>query len=97
ETKTGDSSSQNALPAFQGGMNDPAGFPYPNAYSQTSGALPYPSTRPPFPVMGPSDPIDMTAAEVYRQKHEVSATGENVPAPFMTFEAAGLPPEILQE
>eukprot|EP01018_Ginkgo_biloba_P021526 Gb_35545 [translate_table: standard] len=33
----------------------------------------------------------------YRRQHEVTALGDNVPAPFMTFDAGGFPPEILRE
>ncbi|KAG0582833.1 hypothetical protein M758_3G091800 [Ceratodon purpureus] len=33
----------------------------------------------------------------YRKQHEVSALGENVPAPFMSFEAVGFPPDMLRE
>ncbi|CAA2946273.1 DEAD-box ATP-dependent RNA helicase 40 [Olea europaea subsp. europaea] len=64
------------------------------------------TVNPPFPgnslvwppvKMGPSDAIPLSAAEVYCQQHEVTATGDNVPAPFMTFEATGFPPEILHE
>ncbi|XP_024381062.1 ATP-dependent RNA helicase-like protein DB10 [Physcomitrium patens] len=33
----------------------------------------------------------------YRKLHEVSALGENVPAPFLSFEAVGLPPDMLRE
>ncbi|KAG0612450.1 hypothetical protein M758_6G028900 [Ceratodon purpureus] len=35
--------------------------------------------------------------EAYRKKHEVTVMGEDVPAPFMSFEAAGFPPEVLKE
>jgi ATP-dependent RNA helicase DDX5/DBP2 len=33
----------------------------------------------------------------YRKQHEVTALGDNVPAPFMTFEAVGFPPDMLRE
>ncbi|XP_022964311.1 DEAD-box ATP-dependent RNA helicase 40-like isoform X2 [Cucurbita moschata] len=49
------------------------------------------------PHIGASDVTNMSPVEVYRQQHEVTATGDNVPAPFMTFEATGFPPEILRE
>ncbi|XP_042403119.1 DEAD-box ATP-dependent RNA helicase 14-like isoform X1 [Zingiber officinale] len=35
--------------------------------------------------------------EAYRRQNEIIVTGEDVPAPFMTFESAGFPPEILEE
>ncbi|KAL2341614.1 hypothetical protein Fmac_009554 [Flemingia macrophylla] len=51
--------------------------------------------RPPY--MGSSDVADLSPAEVYCQQHEVTATGDNIPPPFMTFDATGFPPEILRE
>lgn len=33
----------------------------------------------------------------YRKQHEVTTLGENVPAPFMSFEAVGFPPDMLRE
>ncbi|KAH9325676.1 hypothetical protein KI387_005854, partial [Taxus chinensis] len=44
-----------------------------------------------------SQPPSSSAVDAYRMEHEVSAMGDNVPAPFMTFDQAGLPPEILRE
>ncbi|KAK4346291.1 hypothetical protein RND71_032630 [Anisodus tanguticus] len=35
--------------------------------------------------------------DAYRLHHEISVTGGDVPPPFTSFEAAGLPPEILRE
>lgn len=46
---------------------------------------------------GFSDPPHAADIDAYRRQHELTALGENVPAPFMTFEAAGFPPEILRE
>lgn len=37
------------------------------------------------------------SAESYRRKHEISVSGDSVPPPFSTFEASGLPDEILKE
>ncbi|KAG5011679.1 hypothetical protein AAZX31_09G030700 [Glycine max] len=54
-----------------------------------------PSMRPPY--MGSSDATDLSPAEIYCQQHEVTATGDNIPPPFMTFDATGFPPEILRE
>ncbi|TKY72447.1 DEAD-box ATP-dependent RNA helicase 40 [Spatholobus suberectus] len=51
--------------------------------------------RPPF--MGSSDVTDLSPVEIYCQQHEVTATGDNIPHPFMTFDATGFPPEILRE
>lgn len=44
-----------------------------------------------------SQPPSSGAVDAYRMEHEVSASGDNVPAPFMTFDQAGLPPEMLRE
>ncbi|KAJ1414342.1 WW domain [Sesbania bispinosa] len=46
------------------------------------------------PIGGPSP---LSPAEIYCQQHEVTATGDNIPPPFMTFDATGFPPEILRE
>ncbi|KAG5105262.1 hypothetical protein JHK82_042232 [Glycine max] len=54
-----------------------------------------PLMRPPY--MGSSDATDLSPAEIYCQQHEVTATGDNIPPPFMTFDATGFPPEILRE
>ncbi|XP_022855766.1 ATP-dependent RNA helicase-like protein DB10 isoform X2 [Olea europaea var. sylvestris] len=35
--------------------------------------------------------------EVYCRQHEISVIGDNVPQPFISFEATGLPTEILKE
>jgi ATP-dependent RNA helicase DDX5/DBP2 len=35
--------------------------------------------------------------EAYRHRHEISVSGDNVPAPFTSFEAAGFPSEMLRE
>ncbi|XP_035845634.1 DEAD-box ATP-dependent RNA helicase 40-like [Helianthus annuus] len=47
--------------------------------------------------MGPSDAMALSSVDVYRKKHDVTATGDNVPAPFMSFESTGFPPELLRE
>ncbi|KAL5097785.1 hypothetical protein RYX36_002112 [Vicia faba] len=52
-------------------------------------------TRPPYG--GSSDVTDLSPAEIYCRQHEVTATGDNIPPPFMTFDSTGFPPEILQE
>lgn len=46
---------------------------------------------------GFSDPPVAADIDAYRREHELTASGENVPAPFMTFEAAGFPPEVVRE
>ncbi|WOL11740.1 ATP-dependent RNA helicase-like protein DB10 [Canna indica] len=35
--------------------------------------------------------------EAYRRQNEIIVSGDNVPAPFMTFESTGFPPEVLKE
>ncbi|KAF7837658.1 DEAD-box ATP-dependent RNA helicase 46 [Senna tora] len=67
--------------AMHNAFNPPLGGPPPHA----SNSLPRPHVT------------DLSPAEVYCQQHEVTATGENVPPPFMTFDATGFPPEILRE
>ncbi|XP_017248267.1 ATP-dependent RNA helicase-like protein DB10 [Daucus carota subsp. sativus] len=37
------------------------------------------------------------SAESYRRQHEITVTGDNVPPPFTSFQAIGLPSEILRE
>lgn len=41
--------------------------------------------------------LNIPATDSYCQHHEISVTGDNIPAPFMTFEATGFAPEILRE
>ncbi|KAL3812233.1 hypothetical protein ACJIZ3_013501 [Penstemon smallii] len=99
EMRIGDFPSQNVT-SLPGRSSGPGGPPFHGLYGHASGAPPFPSNtfvRPPSSMMGPSDSLHLSAAEVYCQKHEVTATGENIPAPFMTFEATGFPPAILQE
>ncbi|WVZ82637.1 hypothetical protein U9M48_029881 [Paspalum notatum var. saurae] len=61
---------------------------------------PFPSDAsmgPPSRIFAPPDFPSISSADAYCQQHEVTAMGDNVPAPFMTFEATGFPPEILRE
>ncbi|XP_058180345.1 ATP-dependent RNA helicase-like protein DB10 [Rhododendron vialii] len=46
---------------------------------------------------GPSDNGNGPSAESYRRRHEISVSGDKVPAPFTSFEDTGFPPEILRE
>ncbi|XP_068661408.1 DEAD-box ATP-dependent RNA helicase 46-like [Aristolochia californica] len=85
-----------------GGLNSAVSHPMSNMYNHQSGVAgqSFPNvnqTRPSPRMMGPLEPSNHSAADVYRQQHEVTAMGDNVPAPFMTFEATGFPPEILRE
>ncbi|KAL8105518.1 DEAD-box ATP-dependent RNA helicase 40-like [Apium graveolens] len=89
---------QNSLHAQAGAPNP--GPPSQDIYNHAHGVPPYsrnPMSGPPSMVMGSPDANNISAAEVYRQKHEITATGDIVPAPFMSFEATRFPPEILRE
>ncbi|XP_058091832.1 DEAD-box ATP-dependent RNA helicase 14-like isoform X2 [Magnolia sinica] len=46
---------------------------------------------------GSSDMGGGLSVESYRRQHEISASGNDVPAPFMTFDSTGFPSEILRE
>ncbi|GAA0163919.1 RNA helicase [Lithospermum erythrorhizon] len=73
--------------------------PLPNMYGHAAGP-PFPNDamiRQPTTMMGHADGLHQSAADAYRQSHEVTATGDNVPIPFMSFEATGFPPELLRE
>lgn len=75
DQRVGDFPSQNVATSLPGRLN--VGPPLPGGYGHSSGGPQYPNNafvRPPVAIMGPSDPIHLSAAEVYRQKHEVSAT-----------------------
>ncbi|XP_047309028.1 DEAD-box ATP-dependent RNA helicase 40-like [Impatiens glandulifera] len=87
-------------PSFDGAMNSSGGPGYHNMYSHGVGGPSFPpnATVKPSPmVSGSVDPSNLSPADHYRQKHEVTVTGDNIPAPFMTFETTGFPPEILRE
>ncbi|KAL6882129.1 hypothetical protein ACP4OV_011601 [Aristida adscensionis] len=43
--------------------------------------------------VAPDDP----STEAYRRRHEITVTGDKVPAPITSFEAGGFPSEILKE
>ncbi|XP_057472134.1 DEAD-box ATP-dependent RNA helicase 14 isoform X2 [Actinidia eriantha] len=90
---------QNVTPGIPG-PNSAVGPALHNIYGHATGGPALPNnalSRPPTMIMESADAINLSPAEVYRQKHEVTATGGDVPAPFMTFEASGFPPEILRE
>ncbi|XP_071721946.1 DEAD-box ATP-dependent RNA helicase 40-like [Rutidosis leptorrhynchoides] len=81
---------RNAIP----GHGD--GFAAHNAFNHPG--QPFPANtvmRPPF--SGPPDMNNLSAVDAYCREHEVTATGDNVPAPFMSFDAVDFPPEILRE
>ncbi|KAK9086232.1 hypothetical protein Syun_028626 [Stephania yunnanensis] len=87
-------------PGRTGGLNAAAGHGMPNMFNQGAMAQPFPNNlnmRPPMRMLSSPEVSNLSPADVYRRQHEVTATGDNVPAPFMTFEATGFPPEILRE
>lgn len=91
---------QNAPPPRDNALNMLPPHGVHNNFSHANGDLPMSNhaLSRPLPMMpGSADVVNMSSAEAYREQHEVTATGENVPAPFMTFEATGFPPEILRE
>ncbi|XP_057986129.1 DEAD-box ATP-dependent RNA helicase 40 isoform X2 [Hevea brasiliensis] len=97
ESRMGGVTFQNVTTGYAGGFNA-AGHTMHNMYNHAIGGGPFPNNaliRPPF--VGTSDVTNLSPAEVYRREHEVTATGDNVPAPFITFEATGFPPEILRD
>ncbi|RDX85872.1 DEAD-box ATP-dependent RNA helicase 40, partial [Mucuna pruriens] len=97
DMRTGNAPFQTAMPSVNGSgiagnamhsmFAPPIGGPSPH----TTNSL----MRPPY--IGSSDVTDLSPAEIYCQQHEVIATGDNIPPPFMTFDASGFPPEILRE
>ncbi|KAK6913628.1 DEAD/DEAH box helicase domain, partial [Dillenia turbinata] len=91
---------QNATPGGVGaGMNVGPGHAMPNMYNHAAGGMftNNVSMRLPTVVPGSQDVTSLSPADIYRQQHEVTAVGDNVPPPFMTFEATDFPPEILRE
>ncbi|KAE8724210.1 DEAD-box ATP-dependent RNA helicase 40 [Hibiscus syriacus] len=87
---------QNAIPGHGGGFNPIGGHGVHNMYGHTGPPFPNNSlTRPPF--VPSVDTSNMSPAEAYCKQHEVTATGDSVPAPFIRFEDTGFPPEILRE
>ncbi|KAJ0919274.1 putative RNA helicase [Helianthus annuus] len=71
-----------------------------NMYGQATGGPPFMNNammRPNPAVMVSPDAMNLSSVDMYRQKHDVTATGDNVPAPFMSFESTGFPPELLRE
>ncbi|KAI7744953.1 hypothetical protein M8C21_027074, partial [Ambrosia artemisiifolia] len=71
-----------------------------NMYGQATGGPPFMNNammRANPAVMVSPDAMNLSSVDMYRQKHDVTATGDNVPAPFMSFESTGFPPELLRE
>lgn len=85
-------------PGHASALNTGPGHAMHNMYNHGTGGPLFSNNamiKPPY--LGSTDVSGLSPAEAYRQQHEVTATGDNVPAPFVTFEATGFPPEILRE
>ncbi|OMO67488.1 hypothetical protein COLO4_30131 [Corchorus olitorius] len=96
DTRVGNLPPQSAIPDHGGGFNSMAGHAMHSVYGNA--VPPYSNNalmRPPF--VGSTDSASLSPAEAYRKQHEVTATGDNVPPPFIRFEDTGFPPEILRE
>ena len=67
---------QNVTPGIPG-PNSAVGLPLHNIYGHATGGPALPNnalSRPPTMIMESADAINLSPAEVYRQKHEVTAT-----------------------
>ncbi|KAJ0091872.1 hypothetical protein Patl1_24792 [Pistacia atlantica] len=95
ETRISGAPVQNITPGHSSGLNAVPGNAMHDMYNHAGPFSNSAMLRP--PLMGSSGVTNLSPVEVYCQQHEVTATGDNVPAPFMTFEASGFPPEILRE
>ncbi|KAJ6795584.1 ATP-dependent RNA helicase-like protein DB10 [Iris pallida] len=87
---------QNVVPGHSGGSHMAPEF----AMSKINDRAAIPNLTPggPSPRMaGRSDFINISGSDAYCKHHEITAVGDNVPAPFTSFEATGFPPEILRE
>ncbi|KAI3686999.1 hypothetical protein L1987_80689 [Smallanthus sonchifolius] len=94
EMKSGGLVHQNVSPTLPGG---PISH---NMYGQATGGPPFMNNamiKANPAVMASTDAMTLSSVDIYRKKHDVTATGDNVPAPFMSFESTGFPPELLRE
>lgn len=94
--------SSHVPPGFGNGSSVPAGLgprqaAEPYKYVPNGTNYPNPNVKPTPRMQGNAEIPNSTAVDAYRRQHEVSAQGNNVPAPFMTFDQTGFPPEILRE
>ncbi|KAK4265971.1 hypothetical protein QN277_026950 [Acacia crassicarpa] len=92
DMRIGSSPFQNAMPGGNA-LNGIPGHSMHNMFNPSVGGPPPVASN----SLGRPHVPDLSPAEIYCQQHEVTATGDNVPPPFMTFDAAGFPPEILRE
>ena len=77
--RRGDVHLQNVVPSHPGGLSGVTGPPMHDLYGHATGGPLFPNdsfTRPPPGIIGPSDAnaTHLSPADVYRQKHEVTAT-----------------------
>lgn len=82
-------------PGHSGGYGMLPGRTMPNMYSDAAFPNASPVRPPPRIFAAPDSPN--ISVDAYRLRHEVSAMGDDIPAPYMTFETTGFPPEILRE
>ncbi|KAK4744568.1 hypothetical protein SAY87_010880 [Trapa incisa] len=92
----GGTSFQNVPHGPSGGLNALPEQGVKSMHGHGTGPPPFTNNAPLSPFAGPPG-LHLTPAQAYCQQHEVTATGDNIPSPFMTFEATGFPPEILRE
>ncbi|CAN1175530.1 DEAD-box ATP-dependent RNA helicase 40 [Linum perenne] len=94
DARLGGAPFQNAGPPYSGSP----GQTMHNVYSHANSSSQFPGSGMMMPQLNaPTDMTNLSPVDAYRQKHEVSTMGDNVPAPFMTFEDTGFPPEILRD
>ncbi|KAI4311058.1 hypothetical protein MLD38_035994 [Melastoma candidum] len=80
------------------GFNSPPAHMLSNTHGPPTAPTAFASNiPPPNQYLGPSGFPALPSAEAYCQQNEVTVMGDNVPAPFMTFEATRFPPEILRD
>ncbi|WZY83172.1 hypothetical protein YC2023_029556 [Brassica napus] len=69
-------------------IDDRSGAPYLNGAANGLGAGGLPPS---------SAPVSDISPEAYCRRHEITVSGGQVPAPLMSFETTGFPPELLRE
>lgn len=77
EMRMGTAHPQTVTPGHMGGLNTAGGRPMSNMYNHSTGGQTFSNNAPMRPsprILGSSDLTNLSAAEVYRQQHEVSAS-----------------------
>uniref|UniRef100_A0A251T8V8 RNA helicase n=1 Tax=Helianthus annuus TaxID=4232 RepID=A0A251T8V8_HELAN len=90
EMNSGDLVHQNISPTLPGGPTSH------NKYVEADGG-PTLINNANSAVMASPDAMTLSSVDIYRKKYDIIATGDNVPAPFMSFESTGFPAELLSE